>query len=59
MTSFPNQGVWHVQTRHVTVIFCSHALQGALSILTGMWITGFGTLRAWGDLVTPEYLLLF
>lgn len=44
MTSFPNQGARRVQTRHITVIFCGHTEQGAVSILTGMWMTAFGTL---------------
>lgn len=56
MTSFLNQGVWHVQTCHITVIFCGHTEQGAVSVLTGVWMTG--TLRVWGDLVSPKYLLL-
>lgn len=50
MTSFLNQGVWHVQTCHITVIFCGHTEQGAVSVLTGVWMTG--TLRVWGDLVS-------
>lgn len=40
-------------------MICGNAGQGAVSFLTGVWLAGFGTLRTLGDLVTPEYLLLF
>lgn len=59
MTSFPNWSLWHVRVCHVTVFIYGDAWQGAVSIFIGMWITGFGTLRMFGDLVTPEYSLLF
>lgn len=56
MTDFPNQGSWHVQICHGTVITCGDARKGAISI--SMWITGFGTLRILGDLITPTCSLL-
>lgn len=59
MTRFPIQGLWHVQICRVTVMICGDAEQGAVSFLTGVWLAGFGTLRTLGDLLTPEYLLLF
>lgn len=43
---------------HVTVMICGHAERGVVSVLTGIWVTGFRILRMSGDLVTPEYLLL-
>jgi len=55
MTSFPNQGLGHVQICHMTAVLCGNAYHGAIFTATGMGITGFCTLRMLGRLATPEH----